>query len=1277
MDKARGFQPLLMLDAMKTLGLFVQGKSFYVSPALARSKLTTTERAKLDPPQTYFEDAGLFGSRMLALLYDTAMMPTQPAQMPKGRTLRTDLAYTIYQTLLLACHADGAVWSAFSQHPDVFKLHNLLLLDEDSALSGSVGQIISNACQDTNTTRDVPDFYWRVITVGLSEALGSGSLSGNFFTLAVDVLQADQAIQNDEASVRSLIERLITELWSHQHTESPPLFIPDVALTGLLRLLRFATTILKSHKKPLNLQGLPTRLFKQFLFPPLDATPCRPLVHEGSRVLVYDLVRTSYESEFDYADLVQLADQATESSVHDPTAKFPGLAEWLRPPNICAGLRNLGMTCYMNSLLQQMFANLRFRKFVFSHTLQDPQKQTVLWEVQKLFARMQNNTAPFMDTADLVRALSIQIGVQEDVHTFYTTLLSRLEDEMPDSGSKAALTKFFTGKSVTQVKGECEHVSSRVESFTELSITVKNKASLNDSLDEFVQGEPLEGANRYKCMTCSTEDGGRLVNAMRRTCLEEIPDSLTFCLKRFAFDNIYDGENKVNDRFMFPKEIDMSRFQRSYLENSAVSSEPDTFELVGVIVHQGSLSYGHYWSYVRVPGSTDPDSSAWMFVEDSKALRCAGGIEEVQGQCFGGLKWSDGSERPDNAYVLFYQRKAYIDQAQDVSIDSKVLQSEYQLLPRVEVPEAVRGEIDSHNLWRHRIESQFNNSFSQFVVWLLEQYPSIVDARKGRAEPVLEAKEDVTVVDSGDRELEVGIGNLLASYVSRILAADNTSEKRLGSLLSNLKGILTSSPDVACHALRPFRGHGAGFTAAIHHRQPQARSAIFRFAEMCLASLQERDAPKYGDVLIDVLSAHSSLLQHGLELACPRWPEYFAFAADFAAAGPFETGIILESGYMEWAYEVLCMRCEPEMRKRHVAAWNWIKTGNADLSPLVNFLAHLLSEHVDLSEDPDRLLAQHGRRAQTESGWCLTHNELITLFKTKRIDKYDVWLLFEAMTKSCVQQDSWRNYPPGRLLGALVNENTHWSIVRRVEEAMLIHFDYEDRELQPLLSTTLHYCLNRSDTECRNILRRLSANLVLWNGQERRSLWFLTEAFKLTPCAAIETTQLWGLKFLRAKGFPSRQATAAWLQEHLFAPPPLSDDQGLDASRIRSTRVLVSQCRGNLQNGYNNEEPRARFESMLDAMKAADVYLSNLQAEVALRQKEEGFALGPEVLVEYDESKAVLAGLQQQLLDLSEWEGETTLPTRSFGVRKSVEVESEDVETSDGDLEEDFSSNEP
>ena len=67
--------------------------------------------------------------------------------------------------------------------------------------------------------------------------------------------------------------------------------------------------------------------------------------------------------------------------------------------------------------------------------------------------------------------------------------------------------------------------------FLALGLQVKNKKSIAESLDGFIQGEMLEGENAYFCDKCDKK-----VQTLKRTCIKKLPNMLILVLKRFEFD---------------------------------------------------------------------------------------------------------------------------------------------------------------------------------------------------------------------------------------------------------------------------------------------------------------------------------------------------------------------------------------------------------------------------------------------------------------------------------------------------------------------------------------------------------------------------------------------------------------------------------------------------------------------------------------------------------------------------------------------------------------------
>lgn len=108
------------------------------------------------------------------------------------------------------------------------------------------------------------------------------------------------------------------------------------------------------------------------------------------------------------------------------------------------------------------------------------------------------------------------------------------------------------------VVGSCRY--SREESFTTLNIDIRNHSNLLDSLEQYVKGDLLEGANAYHCEKCSKK-----VDTVKRMCIKKLPPILAIQLKRFDYDWERECAVKFNDHFEFPRELDMGPYTVSGL----------------------------------------------------------------------------------------------------------------------------------------------------------------------------------------------------------------------------------------------------------------------------------------------------------------------------------------------------------------------------------------------------------------------------------------------------------------------------------------------------------------------------------------------------------------------------------------------------------------------------------------------------------------------------------------------------------------------------------------
>ncbi|KAK9460122.1 uncharacterized protein V1516DRAFT_665637 [Lipomyces oligophaga] len=357
-------------------------------------------------------------------------------------------------------------------------------------------------------------------------------------------------------------------------------------------------------------------------------------------------------------------------------------SRWLRSQVGYVGLNNLANTCYINSLLSQLFMNVDFRNRLFSlaHLVSDDLEKKnseplgLLSELLKLFYELRYSYLRVADPRNLVASIvdfenkPVDITVQMDVDEFYNLLFDRLESQISDADLKHLLTNCFGGSLITQIKSKgCEHVSQRTEPFSAVQCDIKGKKNLRESLNAFVEGEIMDGDNKYWCSQCSTH-----VEAEKRTCLNEVPDNLIFHLKRFNFDLATMLRSKINDYFEFPLSLDIAPYKYDTLTADKTSCNPneeDTFQLSGILVHSGTAESGHYYSYIR-------DRDRWAEFNDSEILPfdeshigrcCFGGIQSDQ---FGNLM-----DIPFSAYMLFYERvspknQEYCKQSEEIESDS-------------------------------------------------------------------------------------------------------------------------------------------------------------------------------------------------------------------------------------------------------------------------------------------------------------------------------------------------------------------------------------------------------------------------------------------------------------------------------------------------------------------------------------------------------------------------------------------------------------------------------
>jgi uncharacterized UBP type Zn finger protein len=98
------------------------------------------------------------------------------------------------------------------------------------------------------------------------------------------------------------------------------------------------------------------------------------------------------------------------------------------------GLRNLGATCYVNSMVQCLFMNISFRRAVQEWEPKDPHRVDPklleqMHALQRLFSFMELSIQSYVDPQEFAGTLALNNLVQQDAHVPYNGILCIHDDD--------------------------------------------------------------------------------------------------------------------------------------------------------------------------------------------------------------------------------------------------------------------------------------------------------------------------------------------------------------------------------------------------------------------------------------------------------------------------------------------------------------------------------------------------------------------------------------------------------------------------------------------------------------------------------------------------------------------------------------------------------------------------------------------------------------------------------------------------------------------------------
>ncbi|KAF9363782.1 hypothetical protein BGX34_003330 [Mortierella sp. NVP85] len=291
----------------------------------------------------------------------------------------------------------------------------------------------------------------------------------------------------------------------------------------------------------------------------------------------------------------------------------PGLLK--RPENTPSGMKNLGATCYANSLLQVWFHDLVFRDAIYRARFNDEDLSTnSLYQLQLLFVHLDRGLKSFYNPLSLVNTLKLDTTMQQDAQEFCNLFMARIDNQLQKQHNAQLRTfvqdQFQGHYSYNTTCNNCKKTSVRDCTFYELMLNIRDNCTLMDCLEEFVEPEALTGADRYYCSTCES-----LQDASREIKLETLPNVLNIQLMRFVYDNTTWTKKKSKDTIRFSEVIDASALLRT--------SDVVEYELSAVLVHSGPSAHsGHFLAHVL-----QRENNKWFVLNDEE-------VEEFHGTTF-------------------------------------------------------------------------------------------------------------------------------------------------------------------------------------------------------------------------------------------------------------------------------------------------------------------------------------------------------------------------------------------------------------------------------------------------------------------------------------------------------------------------------------------------------------------------------------------------------------------------------------------------------------------
>ena len=393
------------------------------------------------------------------------------------------------------------------------------------------------------------------------------------------------------------------------------------------------------------------------------------------------------------------------------------------------GLQNMSSTCYLNSIIQQLYMIPMLRETILK--INNSSKNNILYELQILFSALKIYEFAYYNPRSFVVANKLNFYEQMDADEFYGNLIDKIENDIKQLYSGNTTTpkpgliakgsdpknenykyknifNYFFGIEVLDELNfvDCNHKRFNKFCYNSIQLEIKGFDNIHDSLKNYFKTEIMDGDNKINCEICK----------IKRTChkhliFKSLPNIFVIILKRFEFDYNTMLKYKLNKYFEFPFKLDM----KNYLIENHIEVNTE-YELTGITIHYGVADFGHYYDLIKGP------DGKWYKFNDISVSEFK--EEDIPREAYGEkeLFEEDSSKEKEsgknNAYILFY-RKTDFDQSH---IDSK-MKNELALPPYSKysnINEDLKNEINFKLYQSWTMKNIASPLYQNFIISLIK-----------------------------------------------------------------------------------------------------------------------------------------------------------------------------------------------------------------------------------------------------------------------------------------------------------------------------------------------------------------------------------------------------------------------------------------------------------------------------------------------------------------------------------------------------------------------------